>query len=136
MALNGNENQENFFVGINNDNNVTLPKLDLGQSFYFIDLEFKNFTDRTFFINGAIKKDDNYVSFLFENQTADLEVAASTEVNIRVGLSLTGICSESGGEYSVCLGDTTIKETLQLYFSLAEDNQAGTTIETSSDVYF
>ena len=96
MALNGNENQVDFFVGINNDNNSTLlPKLDLSQSFYFIDLEFKNFTDRTLYINGAIKKDENYISFPLENQITDLEVAASTEVNIRVGLSLTPIKSST-----------------------------------------
>ena len=137
LAIDGNESQSNFFVGINSDNDSSLlPKLDLTQSFYFLELEFKNFTDRILYITPSIKKDETYISFLPQNQSTDLEVAASTEVNIRIGFSLNSICSESGGEYSICLGDTTIKESLKLYFSLEEDNQSGTEVETSEDGLF
>tara|TARA_B100000925_G_scaffold184331_1_gene139229 strand:+ start:5828 stop:7108 length:1281 start_codon:yes stop_codon:yes gene_type:complete len=137
MAMDGNDSQSNFFIGKNYDQNSTLlPKLDLTQAYFFIDLEVKNFTTVQKVINVAVKKDDEYISFKLINTSASLTVDASTEVNIQLGFSLDDLCAESAGEYSICIGDTTIKEDLSVYFYLSDNNDEGTEVVTSSDGLF
>lgn len=137
MAMNGNESQSNFFVGkVFDQNSSLLPSLTLTQAFYFISLEVKNFTTVEKTINVAVKKDDEYVAFKLANSSSSLTVSASTEVDIELGFSLDDLCTESAGEYSICLGDTTVKEDLNIYFYLSDSAEEGTEVTTSTDGLF
>jgi hypothetical protein len=137
VAIDGNDSQSSFFVGKAYDHSSSLlPKLDLTQAFYFIDLEVKNLTTVEKTINVAVKKDDEYISFKLSNSSSSLLVSASTEVNIQLGFSLDELCAESAGEYSTCLGDTTIKEDINVYFYLSDSTDEGTEITTTSDGMF
>ena len=87
-------------------------------------------------INVAVKKDDEYIAFKLTNSSSSLTVSASTEVDIELGFSLDDLCTESAGEYSICLGDATVKEDLNIYFYLSDSAEEGTEVTTSTDGLF
>jgi hypothetical protein len=107
-----------------------------GQAFVGFYIDVRNDSTDVLYINAAIRNSsDEYEAFNIDISDSSREIDPSTEVEVKLNLSLADICDQVDS-YRYCESDTDFEETLQLYIYLSDSIENDSDVEETEDGLF